>query len=93
MKNLERLQEDELGIQLIKSLNEKVIKGVISQAAVSNFLLEYQLRVILARVANIKTHISKHEVMIRFLEPTDFEIIASDAMEWKQFVRELTRPT
>ena len=34
-----RLQEDELGIQLIKILDEKVLKSVISQAEVSNFRL------------------------------------------------------
>ena len=50
----EILQEDELGIQLIKILSEKVIKSVTSQAAVSNFLLEDQLRVLPVRMANIK---------------------------------------
>ena len=39
----DRLQEDELSIQLIKGLNEKVIKGEISQVVVNNFLLEDQL--------------------------------------------------
>ena len=36
-----RFQEDELGIQLIKNLDERVIKNVIAQAVVSNFILEY----------------------------------------------------
>ena len=89
----DRLQEDELSIQLIKGLNEKVIKGVVAQAAVSNFLLEDQLRVTPPRVANIKTQLYKHEVTVRFLEPTNFEIIASDAMAWKQFINELIGPT
>ena len=38
-----RLQEDELGIQLIKSLDERVLKSVIAQVAVSNCMLEDQL--------------------------------------------------
>ena len=38
-----RWQEDELGIQLIKSLDEKALKTVIAQAAVSNHLLEDQI--------------------------------------------------
>jgi len=38
-----RLQEDELGIQLIKRLDEKVLKSVIDQAAVSKCRLEDQL--------------------------------------------------
>ena len=92
MKHLhDRLQEDEPSIQLINGLNEKVIKGVIAQAAVSNCLLEDQLRVIPSRVADIKTQISKHEVTVKLLEPTYFEIIASNAMAWKQFISELTR--
>ena len=66
---------------------------MIAQAAVSNCLSEDQLRVIPERVADIKTHISKHEVTVRFLEPTYFEIIASDAMAWKQFINELAGPT
>ena len=41
----DRLQEDELSIQLIKGLNEKVIKSMVAQVTVSNFLLEDQLRV------------------------------------------------
>ena len=41
----DRLQKNELSIQLIKGLNEKVIKSMESQAVVSNFLLEYQLQV------------------------------------------------
>ena len=89
----DRPQEDELSIQLIKGLNEKVIKSMVAQAAVSNFLLEDQLRVTPPRVADIKTQLSKHEVMVRFLEPTNFGIIPSDAKAWKQFINELTGPT
>ena len=37
-----RWQEDELGIQMIKRLDEKVLRTVMAQAAVSNHLLEYQ---------------------------------------------------
>ena len=72
----DRMQEDELIIQLIKGLNEKVIKSMVSQDAVSKYLLEYQLRVTPPRVADIKTQLSKHEVMFKFLEATDFGIIA-----------------
>ena len=64
----------------------KVIKSVIPQAAVSNFILEDQIRVIPARMADIKTQASKHEVTIWFLEPTEFEIIVSDVVAWKQFI-------
>ena len=36
----DRLQEDELGIHLIKSLDDKVVKSVIAQAAINRFRLE-----------------------------------------------------
>ena len=77
------MQEYELDIQLIKSLSEKVIKSVIAQAAVSNFLSEDQLQVTPPRVADIITQLSKNEVTVKFLEPRYFGIISSDAMAWK----------
>ena len=36
-----RFQEDELNMQSIKNLDERVLKNVIAQAAVNNCLLEY----------------------------------------------------
>ena len=36
----DKLQEDELNIQLVKCLTDKVVKGLVAQAAVSNCLLE-----------------------------------------------------
>ena len=51
----DRLQEDELHIQLVKGMDEKVVKGLVAQAAVSNFMLEDQLRVTPQRVAEIKS--------------------------------------
>ena len=50
-----RLQEDELHIQLLKGLNEKVVKFLVAQAAVNNCLLEDELRVTPQRVAEIKS--------------------------------------
>ena len=73
------IQEDELNIQLIKGLDAKVIKSLVAEAAISKCLLEYLLRVTLSREAYIKGQLSKHEVTVRFLEPIEFEIIASDA--------------
>ena len=37
-----RFQEEEHGIKLIKNLDERVIKNVIAQVEISNFLLEDQ---------------------------------------------------
>ena len=88
-----RFQEGELDIRLIKNLDERVIKNVIAQDAVSNFLLEDQFRLLPARMADIRAQDYKHEVTVRFLEPTEFEIIASDAKAWKKFIAELNGPT
>ena len=88
-----RWQEDELSIQLIKILDEKVLRTVIAQATVSNYLLEDQLELIPARMANIKAQVSKHEVTIRFLEPSEFETIVTDANTWRHFINEVVGPT
>ena len=88
-----KLQEDELNIQLVKGLDTKVVKTLVPQAAVSNCLLEYLLRVTPTRVADIKGQLAKHEVIVIFLELTEFETIASDASAWKQFINSLIGPT
>ena len=51
----ERWQEDEQAIQLVKGLDEKVLKTAIALAAASNHLLEDQLRLIPGRMENIKS--------------------------------------
>ena len=71
-------------MQLIKKLDERVIKNVIAQDAINNYLLDDQFRLLPARMADISVQASKHEVTVRFLEPTEFQIIASDAKAWKQ---------
>ena len=89
----EKWQEDEQGIQLVEGLDEKVLKNAIAQATVSSHLLEDQLRLIPARVANIKSQAAKHEITIRFLEPFGFETIAMDANVWKKFINDQVGPT
>ena len=51
-------QEHELGIQLIKILDTRVLKNLIAQVAVRNHLLEYQLRLIPGSMANIKSQVT-----------------------------------
>ena len=70
-----------------------MIKNVIAQAAVSNFLLEDHLWLLLARMDDIRAQASKYEVTVRFLEPAEFDIIASDAKAWKKFIAELNGTT
>ena len=77
---------------MIKNLDERVLKNVISQDAVSNFLVEVHLRLLPTRMVDIRDQISKHEVTIKFLEPAEFEIIASNAKEWKKLIADLNGP-
>ena len=77
----------------MKKLNEEVLKIEIAHAAVSNHLLEEQLRLIPARVVGIKAQVAKHEITIRFLEPSGFENIAADANAWKKFINEQAEPS
>ena len=63
----EQWQEDEQAIQLVRGLDEKVLKIAIAHEAVSSHLLEYQLLLIPARVVNIKSQATKHEINIIFL--------------------------
>ena len=70
-----------------------MLKSVIAQEAVISCRLEDQLRLLPARMSNIKAQASKHEVIAIFLEPSDFEKIVTDDMAWKQFIDELARST
>ena len=73
---------------MIKSLDHKVLKSIIAQATVNSCRVEDQLRLLPARLTNIKAQATKHEVTVRFLEPSDFEKIVMDAMTWKHFIDE-----
>ena len=64
------------------------LKTEIAHAAMSSHLLEDQLRLIPARVAGIKAQAAKHEITIRFLEPSGFENIVVDANAWRKFMNE-----
>ena len=66
---------------------------MVAQAAVSNCLLEDQLRVTPHKVEDIKLQLVVHEVIVRILEPMDFRSIAEDVAAWKQFVDGVARPT
>ena len=70
-----------------------MLKTEIAHAAVNSQLLEYQLHLIPVRVVGIKAQAAKHEITIRFLEPSGFENIATDANAWKKFMNEQAEPS
>ena len=84
----ERCNKDEHAIQVVKGLDEKVLKTEIAHAVVSSHLLEDQLRLIPVRVTSVKAQATKHEITIIFLEPYGFESIASEANVWKKFMND-----
>ena len=45
------------------------------------------------RMDNIKAQVAKHEVVVRFLEPSEFKTIVADANTWEQFINEVAKPT
>ena len=77
----------------MKILDEEVFKNEIAHATVRSHLLEDQLRLIPARVEGIQAQAGKHEITIRFLEPSGFENIAADANAWKKYMNEQAEPS
>ena len=72
---------------------EKVVKNLVAQAMVSNFLIEYQLRVNPPKAAEIKSQLDIHEVTVRLLEPIDFKTIVGEADAWRKFIGGSTGPS
>ena len=56
-------------------------------------LLEYQLHLSAAIIEAIKNQAMKFEINICFLEPSDFEGIASEALAWKKFLNAQAGPS
>ena len=72
-----RYQGDEQRIQHIKSLDEQTLRNEVDHSVVSVQLLENQLHVSVARIEVIRNQAAKFEINIDFLEPSEFESIAS----------------
>ena len=77
----------------MKKLYEEVLKTEIGHVTVSSHLLEDQLCLVSARVVGIKTQAAKHEITIRFLEPSGLENIAAYANAWRKFMSEQAEPS
>ena len=86
-------QEYEQRIQQVKILDEQILRDEAAHPAVSVQLLEDQLRLSSARIEVIKNQDAKFEINIRFLEPSEFENIASEALAWKKFINNQAGPS
>ena len=72
-----RYQEDKQRIQHIKALDEQTLRNEVAHSVVSVQLLEDQLCLSSARIEVIRNQATKFEINISFLEPSEFENIAS----------------
>ena len=88
-----RYQEDEQRIQHIKVLDEQTLRNEVAHSVVSVQLLEDQLRLSSARIEVIRNQAAKFEINIRFLEPSEFKNIASEASSWKKFLNSQAGPS
>ena len=88
-----RYQEDEQRIHLIKALDEHILRDEVAHSAVSVQLLEDQLRLSSTRIEIIRNQAAKFEINIRFLEPSEFKNIASEALAWKKFLNNQAGPS
>ena len=86
-------QEDEQRIQHIKALDEQTLKNEVVHSVVSVHLFEDQLQLSTARIEVIRNQVAKFEINIRFLEPSEFESIASKASAWKKFLNSQAGPS
>ena len=86
-------REDEQRIQQVKVLDEQILKDEVSHSMVSVQLLEDQLHLSSAKIEVIKNQAAKFEINIHFLEPSEFENIASEAIAWQKFLNDQVGPS
>ena len=88
-----RYHEDEQRIQHIKALDEQTLRNEVDHSMVCVQLLEDQLCLSTARIEFIRNQAAKFEINIRFLEPSEFESISSEASAWKNFLNSQAGPS
>ena len=88
-----RYQEDEQRIQHIKAIDKQTLRNEVDHSTISVQLLKDQLRLSAARIEVIRNQAAKFEINIRFLEPSEFESIASEALAWKKFLNSQEGPS
>ena len=94
LEMLQRIyKEDEQRIQHIKALDEQTLRNEVAHSMVSVQLLEDQLRLSASKIEVIRNQAAKLEINIRFLEPSKFESIASEASAWKKFLNSQAGPS
>ena len=94
MEHLQNIyQEDKQEIQQVKDLDEWILNNAMARVVVSIHILEYQLHLSPPRLEGVKNQAAKYEINIRFLEPSGFEGIATEAHAWKKFINDQAGPS
>ena len=86
-------QEEEGKIQHIKALDDQTLRNEVDHSAISVQLLEDQLCLSAARIEAIKNQAAKFKINVHFLEPSEYEGIASEALAWKKFLNAQVGPS
>ena len=88
-----RYQEDGQRIQHIKAIDKQTLRNEVAHTMISVQFLEDQLHLNSAIIEVIRNQAAKFEINIHFLEPSEFESIASEASAWKKFLNSQARPS
>ena len=93
LKNLqERLLKGEESISKLDDVSEEDTRIWIIQASGHKLLLEEYLSQNVPKVKEIRSQLSKHEVVVRVLEPTEYQVINEEAQAWGIFIKTPTGP-
>ena len=94
MKNIQdRLHEDEQSIQKIEDISKEVVKILIAQAVVNNYLLEDLLRLTPPKVTKVESQLCVHEITVRMLESVDYRTIIEQDNARGEFIERPAGPT
>ena len=86
LKNLqERLLKGEESISKLEIVSEEATGIWILQASSHKHLLEELLSSNAPKVKEIESQLSKHEVVVRVLEPAEYRVINEEAQAWNCF--------
>ena len=89
----DRLHEDEQYIQKMEVISEYDVKTWISQASVSNYILEDLFRTTLEKVTGMESQLGVHEVTLQMMEPLYYRTIVEEADAWGEYVASLAGST
>ena len=89
----ERMLKGEESISKFDGVSEEAIEIWIIQASSHKHLLEELFTQNAPKVKEIESQLSKHEVVVCVMEPTEYWVISEEAQAWSVFIKTSTGPT